>query len=766
MKMSRLPENESLYPLVSGKEMASELHKRRRKLIFQTITASNSQSLSNKVKLEEEEGWAVHIKNAKSIRMKKSKESDRQLEDDVWSILAQMGFKEMNAGRQFRIAVGNGINPRQIDVFAKDNESAIIVECTQSDSPSNKQSMANLIEKIDSIRNGIRNSVRKYYNPNLKVKFVIATRNIAWSENDLTRCKKSQISVITEKEIDYYTELVKHLKHAARYQLLGHLFEGQKIDRLNNKVLATRQKMGGDTFYYFVIRPDELLKIAYIGHKASRDIEDIKTYQRMLSAPRLRKIAHFINEGGKFPTNIVVNLKTKNKKELRFDKKLEDSGILHLPPIYSSAWIIDGQHRLYGYAYANDLEGYNKDTTFLPVLAYENLSSEKEMELFIDINSKQVKVNTGLLTELYSDLHWNSSNREEAFQALLSRIASKLNIQSRSPLKDRVVVIGKKKTEHRCLTLTSIRAGLKTANLLGKCSKNVNHPGPLSTGKTDAYDANLKKSLLVLSDCLGMFKQTLPEHWEAGDSPDGYLCTNIGIRALFLVIEDISNHIKSKHGIDLFLKNAEETFQEIKKYLRVLVNYFKNAKPIEIQQLRDIGSSLENVRKQAHLMNLQIQKHDSNFNPPGLEKFIASMDQEGTNKAKDMVAKIEVRLFEYVTSELKQKYGDDKWWVESIPQNIRVDCSKRWEENKREGEVEKLLFLVDYVAICKQNWNIVKEVISLDKSDKEAKTANTNWIKDLNKIRNQVSHPVHGPLDKESVEDVIIIYNKVNDFFP
>ncbi|MCY4249364.1 MAG: Swt1 family HEPN domain-containing protein, partial [Rhodobacteraceae bacterium] len=210
----------------------------------------------------------------------------------------------------------------------------------------------------------------------------------------------------------------------------------------------------------------------------------------------------------------------------------------------------------------------------------------------------------------------------------------------------------------------------------------------------------------------------------------------------------------------------EETFQEIKKYLRVLVNYFKNAKPIEIQQLRDIGSSLENVRKQAHLMNLQIQKHDSNFNPPGLEKFIASMDQEGTNKAKDMVAKIEVRLFEYVTSELKQKYGDDKWWVESIPQNIRVDCSKRWEENKREGEVEKLLFLVDYVAICKQNWNIVKEVISLDKSDKEAKTANTNWIKDLNKIRNQVSHPVHGPLDKESVEDVIIIYNKVNDFFP
>ena len=124
----------------------------------------------------------------------------------------------------------------------------------------------------------------------------------------------------------------------------------------------------------------------------------------------------------------------------------EALGKLYLPANYASAWIIDGQHRLYGYAYAREDGGYNQDKTTLPVLAFENLPSEDEMNLFIDINSKQVKVRTSLLLELYSDLHWDSTDSDKAFQALLSRIASRLNTEKNSPLYDRMVVSGTKKT--------------------------------------------------------------------------------------------------------------------------------------------------------------------------------------------------------------------------------------------------------------------------------------------------------------------------------
>ena len=245
-----------LGPIVSGDEIAPELRRRKKKDVFKTVRGSTKKIIAEKVKLEEVDGWRTVRKNIKSTRMAKAKPVDEQLEDEVWSMLAQMGFADMSKGRQFTIAVAHGLPPRQIDVFAKDDESVIIVECTQRARPGNK-SMAPLIEKIRATRANLLNSIRKAYGrqTKLKVKFVIATRNISWRIVDLAKCKKSKIAVITDGELDYYAALVKHLKHAARYQFLGHMFGGQKIDGLARKVVATRGKMGGEVFYTFLIPP-------------------------------------------------------------------------------------------------------------------------------------------------------------------------------------------------------------------------------------------------------------------------------------------------------------------------------------------------------------------------------------------------------------------------------------------------------------------------------------------------------------------------------
>lgn len=127
-----------LGPIVSGNEITSELRRRRSKDIYKTVTGPNKKNIADKVKLEESDGWRPVRKNAKSTRMAKTKPADERLEDEVWSILAQMGFKEMSKGRQFFIAVENNLQPRQIDVFAKDYETAVIVECTQKQTPGKK----------------------------------------------------------------------------------------------------------------------------------------------------------------------------------------------------------------------------------------------------------------------------------------------------------------------------------------------------------------------------------------------------------------------------------------------------------------------------------------------------------------------------------------------------------------------------------------------------------------------------------------------------
>ena len=279
-----------LGPVVSGDDITSELNPRKSKDMFKSVSGSSTKLIAEKTKLEEAEGWRTVRKNAKSTRMAKEKPVNEHLEDELWCILAQMGFKEMSKGRQFTISVKDGLPPRQIDVFAKDDETVIIVECTQRDTPG-KKPMGQLIDKIRAIRPDLFKSIRKAYakEAKLKIKHAIATRNISWTDVDLAKCKEAQIGVITDGEIDYYTALVQHLKRAARYQFLGHMFAGQKIDGLAREVVATRGKMGGETFYTFLIKPDELLKIAYVGHKASRDIENLDTYQRMLQPRRLKK---------------------------------------------------------------------------------------------------------------------------------------------------------------------------------------------------------------------------------------------------------------------------------------------------------------------------------------------------------------------------------------------------------------------------------------------------------------------------------------------
>ena len=404
----------------------------------------------------------------------------------------------------------------------------------------------------------------------------------------------------------------------------------------------------------------------------------------------------------------------------------------------------------------------------MPVLAYENLPADKEMNLFIDINSKQVKVSTGLLVELYADLHWRSSDPEEAFQALLSRITSRLNSEKTSPLHDRMVVTGKKKTQYRCLTQTSVRDGLGVAKLLGTFSKGAIVPGLLSTGKADDYDANLRKGLSVLSECLMMFSAELMNHWKLGDGPGGYLCTNNGIRALFHVIKDIADHIRHKDGTDLYLFNADETFAEIKPYFQVLIDYFKGASAQEIQAFRRFGSSLTAVRQQAHGMEAHINKKILIFKPAGLQEYLESRDEAGTEEAAAKVTKIHRRLFDYVIETLKKHYGTQNkaWWTKGIPLKIRQECTVEWEAKNREGEEESQLYLISYIDICHNNWDLVKDVISLDAKDKDNKRVNTKWIKDLNEIRKITTHPERGVLTTVQVAFVNELFDKAEKYFP
>src|SRR6185503_17256752 len=121
-------------------------------------------------------------------------------------------------------------------------------------------------------------------------------------------------------------------------------------------VPASQGKLGGRKFYCFVTTPRHLLKISFVNHRSLNDPEGAPAYQRLISKSRMRDIGAFIKDGGYFPNNLLINF----TRPVRFDKIAFDAesgvshGHLYLPDRYRSAWVIDGQHRLYGFSPIED----------------------------------------------------------------------------------------------------------------------------------------------------------------------------------------------------------------------------------------------------------------------------------------------------------------------------------------------------------------------------------------------------------------------------
>ena len=605
-----------------------------------------------------------------------------------------------------------------------------------------------------------------YKNDKLKLKWIIATRNIEWGDADLDKAKVANIIILTDKEINYYKKLVDIYKNAAKYQFLAHIFAGESIKGLNMTVPATRGKMGGYTFYNFLIKPMDLLKIAYVSHKGSSDVEDLETYQRMLVPRRLKEIATYVDNGGQFPTNIVINI----KGEMRFDKSqtFGDSafGTLYLPDKYGSAWIIDGQHRLYGYSYSKRASNpYDKTT--LPVLAYENLPATKEADLFVNINSEQVRVSKSLLNEIYANLRWDSNDFNERLDSLRSRIIMALNNQATSPFKDRIITTNRDKTHFRCLTLTSFSDGLKENKFFGEERGGGIKPGLLTDSKSKDLEATKRKATDILSYYFKLFSEAMPEHWELGDGKsndtsktDGYLCTNNGIRALLMVLKEILIHIKNTHYIETDLLDPEDLYPHIKKYIKPVIDFFKEAKQEDIIAFRN-RQALKGVRGNSLRMMSLINTEFKEFVPAGLKEYLATIDTEGTKDAQFLIDKIQEVLFRETIKTLKQKFNksEDEWWYEGIPESVRTSCVERCEKEKGVKDKIQYLYLIDYKTLAAANWEMLKHIYSFSKDG--GKEKQLKWLEDLNKIRNTTHHREKWPATKDEVSFVRDIYSKI-----
>ena len=718
--------------LLSGSEIQRELRTRKTDFDEKTVPDDQEQAYLKA-------GWQVIRHNKRTVRVRNLKRVGVRLEDEIWTLLARMEFDSLNQGHKFKIPLGDpdsGVPSKQIDVFAVDAQTALVVECKASEERTIR-SLAKDLNETRGLQDDIRSAIHEFYDSRPRVCFVYATRNIRWSNQDIERARNNQISVIRDNQIDYYCRLVDIIGPAARHQLQADVLEGSPVTGLNSTVPALRGTFGRRHFYQFVIEPDRLLKLAYVSHRAKIDSNALGTYQRLLRKSRLKNIAKHINEtGGVFPTNVVVNFR--GSRGLRFDASgaIGDNptvfGTLHLPNTYKCAYVIDGQHRLYGFSLSERAAGGK-----IPVLAFEDLQPEEEVKMFVDINSKQVKVPRRLLVELEPDMIPHNAAPNELLRRTHSKLAVDLSESDESPLWDRVASEWEITTVSRPVTLPELANAIAGSQLVGSIGNGALYPGPLFQRDLQSTE---ERARITIEKYLSLFSEEVPDHWELDRSSGGFLCTNRGVAALLRLFKSTLDHMeRSDPNLELHRLSPAAVVGTISHLIVPVLEWFKTAQESDMEKFQGHYGSGASIAYGFGLMEI-VNSTRSEFNPSGLAEHVQAYSVENVNRARDLVTQIEDLIMETTLAVLREKYPGN-WWREGVPEIVRVDAVQKLERSGDGGQPQQYFDLMDYKKIAEQSkvWLDFEPYLTLDTSQR-SKKARLAWMDDLNAIRNRVSH--------------------------
>jgi DNA sulfur modification protein DndB len=322
-----------------------------------------------------------------------------------------------------------------------------------------------------------------------------------------------------------------------------------KIMKVSFKTIVCNQNKY--RFYYITLNRKLLEKICFVSR---RDEDNTKGFQRLLSLPRAKAIAKYMDvEGGVIPSTLILSAQKDAK--LEYDP---NTSTLSFTDVENSFLVLDGQHRLYGFI--NSKNNYQ-----IPVIVFNNLTTTQEVGLFIDINTNQKGVPTTLLLDI-KNLTGNETPKEEKQRQLFDLINK-----------------------------NSVIAGLM-------------NPRNSSTGKISRNTFNIATNELLENgyfsdEPINLVYQGIKNYLEASDnvlsstvSSNAKLTKSMIFRSLFKIFPDIIDNTLKKHG-NLKVESIEQELSPI-----ALLNYDNYS-----------GSSAALLSKIISEMKMEINKNN-NYN--------------------------------------------------------------------------------------------------------------------------------------------------------
>lgn len=122
----------------------------------------------------EEQGYEPFKELKLKTKLRKPLSPDHKLENRTWLLLFLLGYPELSKDRNFKIKIerkGTPVTYKQIDVFAKDEETIIVAEC-KAQQKIRRRSLQKDIDEFANLKGDLARSIKKHYGPNFKPKKV------------------------------------------------------------------------------------------------------------------------------------------------------------------------------------------------------------------------------------------------------------------------------------------------------------------------------------------------------------------------------------------------------------------------------------------------------------------------------------------------------------------------------------------------------------------------------------------------------------------
>lgn len=720
------------------------------------------------------DGWEEDVRTKTKIKIKRKKKTGRNFEDDIWCMFYSLGFKILNLDEKLSVRYGkNTTDRKQLDVVAVSDEAIFVVECKASDAI-RTTSFKTDIDEIEHYRSGITKALQNVYGEK-KVKFVFATRNFRFNDNsdDIKRLKEKKIYHLDENSYNYIVNLTKAYKDSVLYQFYGLMFRTETISPDRIKIPALKGTMGGKEYYMLSIEPSTLLKIGFVLHRTKVNKSMAPTYQRLLVPSRLKGLTKFIDEGGYFPNSIIINFACPSRKQKVIFEPAEKTGdgksrfgILSIPNAYGIAYIIDGQHRVYGYAGSKF-----KNSNTIPVVAFVDMESEEQLKIFMDINENQKAVRPSLRLDLAEDINWESERADSRMLALRSAIIKEIATNQKSVLYSKISV----GEDTSSLQFKPFDIALQKSGLLPKAY----HKQYVADQDVCLYDCNnldhdkaMNESKKRITELLCSVYSYIHSKLEQ-NIYETFIECNRGSYAFVALVGTLNRHLINNSVLTQNSLYQEQT-ESMCPYLDSLVNYLSNmSKEDQDTLLNAKGSVAESTW--LHMFQDPIHKDHPDYAPADYLEWNATQDSNLQDDAKNCGMKIESYLHDVILNKQKELLGESKWEKNML--EIKSDCLKRMnnlvsEDEILEEEWTDYLTLSDIKKVIEKNWIMEKEddpnyipyskqftIFTVEKSN--SKRECLKWLTNLITYQKSWSSAKGKPLTKSQVNEIKEIYNRL-----